>query len=115
MGNERAHDPVDEIETLLDQIGEALKQGQLAALSGFEDRLALLEPALAEADQDRLIGILAKAERNQRLLRAAGRGVRSAQRRLTEIARSLQGLSTYDRKGRLQARGDGMSLLSKRF
>lgn len=110
-----ALDHVQEIEDLLDQIGEALKKGHLTALGELELRLSELEPALAEADQDHLLAILAKAERNQRLLRAAGRGVRSAQRRLTEISRALQGLATYDRKGRLQPRDSATGLLSKRF
>lgn len=110
-----ANDPVDEIEAILEQIGEALRQGQLSALAGFEARLTLLEPALADADQIRLRAILSKAERNEQLLRAARRGVRSAQRRLSEISRSLQGLATYDRKGQLQPRGQGTGLLSKRF
>ena len=110
-----AIDPVDEIEAILEQIGVALKQGQLSELAGFEARLTLLEPALADADQLRLMAILAKAERNERLLRAARRGVRSAQRRLAEISRSLQGLATYDRKGQLQPRGQSTRLLSKRF
>lgn len=110
-----AIDPVDEIEAILDQIGETLRQGHLSALAGLEARLTVLEPALADTDQSRLMKILMKAERNERLLRAARRGVRSAQRRLAEISRSLQGLATYDRKGQLQPRGQNTSLLSKRF
>jgi len=110
-----AIDPVDEIEAILEEIADALKQGRLAALASLEARLMQLEPALAETDQLRLIAILAKAERNERLLRAARRGVRSAQRPLAEISRSLQGLATYDRKGHLESRGQPTRLLSKRF
>ena len=106
---------LDDIESLLDRIRDLLRSGQLALLSDMETRLIQLEPALETADAPRLAVILAKAERNQRLLRAAGRGVRSAQRRLTEIARALEGLSTYDHKGQLQPRGLGAALLTKRF
>lgn len=108
-------DALDEIAGVLDQVGEALRQGQLSALADLEARLIELEPALADADQEKLMAILAKAERNQRLLRAAGRGVRSAQRRLAEISRALQGFATYDQTGHMQARGTGDSILRKRF
>ena len=108
-------DPLEEIEALLDRICGLVRSGQLGLLADLESQLIQLEPALEGADPLRLTVILGKAERNQRLLRAAGRGVRSAQRRLTEIARALEGLSTYDHKGQLQPRGLGAALLTKRF
>lgn len=108
-------DALTEFATLLDEVADALKQGNLADLADLEIRLTALEPALADAEQGKLTELLSKAERNQLLLKAAGRGVRSAQRRLSEIAKALQGLSTYDKTGSMQPRDTGESILRKRF
>lgn len=90
------------LEDLLDLTHAALLAGDLAALSGLDDRLSaaaevLPPPSLATARR-----LQRKAERNARLLQAAGRGLRAARARLAEIATG-PGLATYDATGRKAA------------
>ncbi len=87
------------LEDLLDQTRDALLSGNIAALP----RLGLLVeaevdvlPRLDPASADRLHH---KAERNARLLLAAGRGLRAARDRLADITAGPT-LTTYDERGR---------------
>jgi hypothetical protein len=87
------------LEGLLDATRDALLSGNLDALSGLDERVALEAaelPALPVAEAERL---RKKAERNARLLRAAARGLRLARDRVSDII-SGPGLSTYDSQGR---------------
>ena len=90
------------LDDLLDLTRDALLAGDLAALAGLDDRLSAVAnalPALGLATARRLQH---KAERNARLLQAAGRGLRAARDRMDEIAAGC-GLATYDAKGRKAA------------
>ncbi len=90
---------LDGLDGLLDATRDALLAGDLAALTGLGDRVAAEVdrlPALDARDAQRL---RAKAERNAGLLQAAGRGLRAARDRMTEIA-SGPSLTTYDKDGR---------------
>jgi hypothetical protein len=101
------------LEDLLDQIHQALLVGDLAALSGLDARLSAAAespPTLELATARRL---QRKAERNARLLQAAGRGLRAARARMAEIATG-PGLATYDARGRKAALA-GTSMALGRF
>jgi hypothetical protein len=90
------------LEDLLDQACAALLSGDLAALYGLDARIEAAVgglPAAGEAAARRLHN---KAERNARLLLAAGRGLRAAQDRMAEV-RSGPCLATYDALGRKSA------------
>lgn len=90
------------LEDLLDQAHQALLTGDLAALDRIGARLeSLAAPPMApdRATADRL---RAKAERNARLLQAAGRGVKAALGRLAEIAEGPT-MTTYDSRGQKAA------------
>jgi hypothetical protein len=85
------------LDSLLDLTADALLRGDLAALAG------LTEAIEAQADtppRDRAAAerLRAKADRNARLLQAAGRGVRAARARLGDIATGPV-LTTYDARG----------------
>lgn len=85
--------------SLLETTHDALLSGDLAALSrlaGEVDAQASRLPPLTATEARHLRQL---AERNARLLRAAGAGVRAARQRLDQIAQGPR-LSTYDSHGR---------------
>jgi hypothetical protein len=90
------------LETLLDQTREALLAGNLAALSGLDAQIAAAADALPPLDPAAARRVQRKAERNARLLLAAGRGLRAARDRTTEIVSGPR-LATYDAQGRKAA------------
>jgi hypothetical protein len=87
--------------TLLDLAYEALLRSDYGALPGLsaeiERELASPSGQMTEAT---LRTVRRKAERNEAVLLAAQRGIRSARRRLEEIRTTASGLVTYDRSGR---------------
>lgn len=87
------------LEDLLDQTRDALLSGNIAALARLGplvETQADLLPRLDATTADRL---RRKAERNAQLLQAAGRGLRAARDRLTDITAGPT-LTTYDQRGR---------------
>lgn len=102
------------LDSLLDELREAVLTGDLLRLGPIETALRdcetnlVAEPATLQALRD-------KAERNRTLLLAAGRGVRLAQRRLTEIAQTLSGLAFYDAQGCLHRRSPPPQKLARRL
>lgn len=87
------------LEALLDQASAALLAGDLAALSGLDDAMIAAAETFSTTDAQTARRVQRKAERNARLLRAAGRGLRAARARVLEIATD-PGLATYDSRGR---------------
>ena len=89
------------LEELLDQVAAALVRGDLAGLATLAP---LIEAGADSLPRDRASAsrIQRKAERNARLLQAAGRGITSARTRFADI---VQGpvLTTYDARGRREA------------
>lgn len=103
------------LDSLLDQAFAAVMAADYAALEAIDARI---EKTLAQfgppKDQAQLLRLQRKAERNAICLQAAGRGIRSALRRLQEVRRAATGLATYDGKGRRVETG-GHGRLSARF
>lgn len=103
------------LEGLLDQTFAALMAADYAALDGLDSAIAsALDQAGPPRDKAQLLRLQDKAARNALCLKAAGRGIRSAVRRLEEVRRAAAGLATYDGKGkRIQTGAPGR--LSARF
>lgn len=77
-----------------------------AIVGGNYERLADLLPALSEAEKTiallgmgDLAALRRTAAQNAACLDAAISGIKSARRRLAEIAKAEKGLTTYDREG----------------
>lgn len=77
-----------------------------AVLNGNFNRLKLLLPELEQAERQvanedlaDLQAVKAQAERTGACLQGALQGVKSARRRVSEIAEAAKGLTTYDRVG----------------
>ncbi len=94
------------LERLLDGAHSAVMAANYSALAGLgqelETELARFDPG-ADAKLLRRIG--RKAERNAACLLAAGRGIRSAVRRLEDVRQAAKGLVTYDGNGRRSESG----------
>lgn len=99
---------------LLDDLGAAVIAGDLRQLAQIEAALRDCEGTIT-GDAQTLRLLREKAERNHRLLIAAGRGVRAAQGRLGDIARAVAGLGFYDAQGQLQRRPPSGQQIAKRL
>jgi hypothetical protein len=102
------------IDTLLDQMHAAILVADFAALgqlaAALEDALEMLK----HPDQHFLQQISRKAARNAACLKAAGRGVRAAMRRVAEVRQTAAGLVTYDGAGK-RAEHVGPGKFARRF
>jgi hypothetical protein len=102
-------------EQVLDEIHRAILTADFAALAPLTPAL---ETALAIAENSRDRALLqrlsTKASRNAACLLAAGRGVRAAQRRVTELRDANLGFATYDGRGQ-RAQHALPTRLTKRF
>ena len=106
-------DPVlDAFEDLLDQERDLLLTGSLDGLARIVENKAQLAGRLSQIEgADGLEGLKAKAERNARLLEAAGAGVRSVIRRISAVREGPEPLSTYSASGeRTKLGGDDRSM-----
>lgn len=102
-------------EMVLDQMHAAILCADFAALGALTPQLELaLQDAHKMADPAQLRRLKSKAERNAACLLAAGRGVRAAQNRVTELRTAAAGLQTYNGKGQRADLG-GQSRLTRRF
>lgn len=114
---------MDNTSTALDRLEQAMADTAVAVRSG--DFVAMADLAMAteaaleelgpEPDAARLSALREMAQRNAAGLEAAGRGVRSARRRLTEIATVRAGGKTYDNDGKTQKVGAPDGTLKARF
>ena len=87
------------LEEILDQVRDAIVAGDILGLAGLEDDLVAVVADGARFDPQTTRRILRKAQRNERLLLAAARGVRSARQRVADIGNAAA-LTTYDARGR---------------
>jgi hypothetical protein len=89
----------ENIQTVLDDMRGAIVAGDYAKLTGLLPALSAAEKSLAPTGMADLAALRAKAAQNASCLDAAISGVKSARRRLREIAQAEMGLTTYDREG----------------
>ncbi|WP_151719062.1 hypothetical protein [Gemmobacter serpentinus] len=106
---------LEDLGRVLARIRSAVLAGDFHLLAGLEEELEALRPDLRGMEPARLAPLLAQASANQRLLAAASRGVRAAQRRLAELARAMEGFQTYDAAGHLQPGGAKAIRLRRRI
>lgn len=102
----------DGLDGLLDATRDALLAGDLAALSGLGDRVSAEVDRLQVLDARDAQRLRTKAERNARLLRAAGRGLSAARDCMAEIV-SGPSLTTYDKDGRKARHAGPMQALGR--
>ncbi|WP_149587184.1 hypothetical protein [Tabrizicola flagellatus] len=87
---------MERLDSLLDAVAAALTAGDFVTLSELAPQVEAI--SLAAEDARLAEPILAKARRNARLIEAAGRGVRAARLRLSEITQGRE-LTTYNARG----------------
>ena len=92
---------------LLDHEYDSLSSGRLEQLAAIlTDKQRLYEDLRHNRpDAVMLSEIRSKAERNQHLIDAAARGIRSALERLEQLAGPKGELVTYDQRGKLSGTG----------
>lgn len=98
-----------ELQDLLAQERDVIRVADFSRLGALVHRKQELISALTGTPATMLAEIRKDAERNQRLLEAALRGIGSARNRLRQIREGARGFTGYDRHGNPQriSRGDG--------
>lgn len=98
-----------ELKTLLNHERDVIRAADFAQLAPLVQRKQELITALSGTPASALSGIRKEAERNQRLLEAALRGVGNARARLQQIREGARGFTGYDRHGQARqiSRGEG--------
>lgn len=102
------------IDQVLDRMHGAILIADFAALAALTPELETALAGLRQPDQAVLQRVAGKAARNAACLQAAGRGVRAALRRVTEVRQATAGLVTYDGSGKRTAPGEP-GQLARRF
>lgn len=103
MKNDENHNPIDDLNTLLDQERAALLDGNLEAIAALAPRKeALIDQLNTQAPQPRKImsELQGKVMRNQELLDGALEGIRTVAARMAAVQRIRRNLETYDKSGR---------------
>lgn len=89
----------NDLMSVLDEMREAVVTGNYTQLSTLLPALSEAEKTIQPQDMAQLAALRAKAAQNAACLDAAISGVKSARRRMAEIAKAEAGLTTYDREG----------------
>ncbi|MGO4851651.1 hypothetical protein [Phaeovulum sp. W22_SRMD_FR3] len=105
---------LEEMEDLFQVERHTIRTGDFDALPGLALKKAELLERLEGTPPEALRHLRSKAETNQRLLSAALKGVRAAQRRLEMIQRASRSLNSYDALGRARIIGSGPSSIDSR-
>lgn len=106
----------DRLEAVVGETAAAIRAGNLAAMGDLAARTdAALAEIEGETDTGRIEALRALAHRNAIALEAAGRGVRAARRRLSEIISARGGVKTYDNTGKTQKIGTPAGSLKTRL
>ena len=103
-----------DLRRLLEEEHRILVAGRLSDLDGLVARKEALLRALPETPPDQLKGLARLADRNARLLVAAGRGVKAALHQVKD-ARSGGALRTYDHTGAAKQHTGAKGGLERRF
>ena len=102
-------------EQVLDQMHLAITAGDYPALGVLAPQLEMVLNSIGQTGNAANLQVLQrKAARNAACLLAAGRGVRSALRRLAEVQGAGAGLITYDGSGKRAEHG-ATGQLARRF
>lgn len=103
------------LETALLRLQAALKAGDLTRLDALLDEVGEQAARGVPSDAATLARLRATAARNDMLLAATLRGLRSARRRLADLQAARAGFATYDAGGRRTCHPGGDSGLCKRL
>lgn len=88
-----------DLTSILDDMHAATLSGDFARLTALVPVLDTARKQLETDGHPRPADVREKAERNAMCLQAAVHGVKSARRRIADIAEAARGLTTYDRVG----------------
>lgn len=105
---------IEDLEGVLQVERHMIRAGTFDGLEQLAIRKERLLVALEGTSAELLVRVKDLAEANQRLLGAAIKGVRAAQRRLDMIQRASRTLNSYDKLGRARTIGDGGSSVERR-
>lgn len=106
---------IDELEDLLDRERALLLAGQVQDLAQLADyKMRLLSKVSARSGLEGLQKLKAKAERNARLIDAAGRGIKSVSERIAALKAGPRPFSTYGANGDKSVVGGAASTIEKR-
>jgi hypothetical protein len=83
----------------LDSVHAAILAGQIENLDHLTQRIGIDADHLAAATPQQLRSLQHKAARNAQCLQAAIKGIRAAQRRLSDLRQARVGHVTYDQHG----------------
>lgn len=83
---------------MMEDLRLAMLDGNLAVLDGLPDELQQAVPGLAALSREELVQLRQAAGENMRRIEAALSGLRSARRRIADIAGADRSL-TYDKRG----------------
>ncbi len=92
--------PNDSVEQLLDEMHAAILVADFPTLGQLTPLLEASFAGLQRPNEAVLLRISRRVARNAACLQAAGRGVRAAHRRLTELRQNASGLMTYTGAGK---------------
>jgi precorrin-6B methylase 2 len=107
---------IDRLEKVVKETAQAIRTGNLAIMGELASRTdAALAEIGSETDAARIEALLSSAQHNAVALEAAGRGVRAARRRLTEILSVRAGVQTYDNAGNTQKIGGPLGSFKTRL
>lgn len=106
------------LEGLINVERHSIRNGEFDDLESLAiEKARLLEAIIATREapvREDLARLKAKADANQRILAAALKGVRAAQKRLDMIRRASRSLNVYDRMGRAQSIGGNDGTVERR-
>lgn len=109
------HRTIDAFEDLLERERALLLSGRLDGLARIAEEKAALVARLGPVEGvENLRDLRRKAERNARLLEAAGAGIRSVTRRIEALREGPEPLSTYAANGRREMLGESGSSVERR-
>jgi len=113
---EKNESALERLEAVVGETAVAVRHGNLAVMGDLAARTtAALGEIGPQTDASRLESLRAIALRNIIALEAAGRGVRAARRRLTEIMGARAGVQTYDVEGKTHRIGGPGGALKTRL
>ena len=107
---------VDALDDLLDRERQAILSGNLDGLARLLGEKTRLMERLSGSTTDitRIERLRVKADRNQELLQAVARGIKSVSRRIEAMRKPADALRTYDKGGTSHEMGVKKSNVEKR-
>lgn len=109
------HSAIAQLEQICGQEMTLIRAGRLDALGPLVARKQALAETLADADPAALAQVQDLLDRNQMLLEAAIRGLRSARQRIAQIRGAGAGINSYDPNGQTRRIGASGMTVERRF